>query len=177
MSELKNKLEKSIEALQKKFASIRTSRANPELLNRIQVSYYGTHVPLNQVASVSVIEGNTFMLNVFDANAISAVEKAILSSDLGLNPQTEGVSIRMRLPDMTNERRKELAKILQKESEQAKVALRNIRRDHLNHYKRLDDTSDDDYKNEQQTVQKVLDDYIKRIDELYKLKETELMTG
>lgn len=175
MSELESKMKKTIEATKSKFASIRTGRANPELLSRIQVEYYGSMVPLNQTANVSVQDGNMFIISVFDANAITSVQKAIQNSDLGLNPNTEGSVIRLQLPDLTEERRTELNKIVKKEAEEGKVALRNQRRDYLDNIKRQDDATDDDIKHETNQVQKLIDKYTSEIDSLAQEKEAEIM--
>lgn len=177
MDNLKQKMEKSLAVTKNKLNSIRTGRANPELLNRVQVDYYGSKMPLNQLASISVSEGNTFLINIFDAQSAEAIEKGILSSDLGLNPQREGNIIRIRLPELTQERRQSLVKVLMGEAEDAKVALRNIRRDHLNSLKREEDFNQDDLKAEQQSVQKVLDQYIESVDKLCKDKEEEILSS
>ncbi|MEK9727072.1 MAG: ribosome recycling factor [Candidatus Margulisiibacteriota bacterium] len=176
MSAFEDRLIKTIDNLKTKFMSIRTGRANPELLSSIVVEYYGATVPLQQLSSVSVSDGNTLVVNVFDAGAVTAVEKAILSSDLGLNPQTEGAIIRLRLPDLTEERRSELVKYIKKLSEEGKVSLRNIRRDELDALKKQDDLSDDEKKRLSDSVQKTLDQFIVKVDELVKDKETEIRT-
>lgn len=177
MNNLKQKMDKSLEVTKGKLSSIRTGRANPELLNRIQVECYGSKMPLNQLASISVSEGHTFIINVFDMQSLESIEKAILSSDLGINPQSEGNVIRIRLPELTRERRQSLVKVLQKESEEAKVSLRNIRRDYLNTLKRDDEFNQEDLKGEQQSVQKVLDQYIEEIEKLCKEKENEILSS
>ena len=176
MSAFEERLSKTLENLKSKFVSVRTGRANPDLLSSIVVEYYGANVPIQQLASVSVSDGNTLVLNVFDAGAISAVEKAILSSDLGLNPNTDGTIIRLRLPDLTEERRNELVKYVKKLAEDAKVSLRNIRRDELDMLKKQDDLSDDDKKRSSDNVQKILDQFISKVDDLVKEKETEITT-
>jgi ribosome recycling factor len=140
------------------------------------VQYYGATVPLQQLGSVSVSDGNTLVVNVFDAGAISSVEKAIMSSDLGLNPQTDGAIIRLRLPDLTEDRRNELVKYVKKLSEEAKVSLRNIRRDELDAIKKQDDLSDDDKKRASESIQKLLDQYIAKVDDLVTQKEDEIRT-
>lgn len=177
MDNLKEKMEKSLAVTKHKLSGIRTGRANPDLLNRVQVDYYGSKMALNQLASISVSEGTTFVLNIFDAQSTEAIEKAILSSDLGLNPQSEGNIIRIRLPELTQERRQSLVKVVLKESEEAKVSLRNIRRDHLNTLKRDEDFNQEDLKAEQNTVQKVLDNYIEAVDKLCKEKEQEILSS
>jgi len=176
MSELNDRLNKTLDNLKTKFMSIRTGRANPDLLSSIKVDYYGATLPIQQLASVSVSDGNTLVVNVFDAGAVSAVEKAIMSSDLGLNPQTDGTIVRLRLPDLTEERRNELVKYVKKLSEEGKVALRNIRRDEMDAIKKQDDLSDDDKKRESDSIQKILDQFIVKVDDLVKDKETEIRT-
>ena len=176
MPELNDRLNKTLDNLKTKFVSIRTGRANPDLLSSIKVEYYGANLPIQQLASVSVSDGNTLVVNVFDAGAVSAVEKAIMASDLGLNPQTDGTIVRLRLPDLTEERRNELVKYVKKLSEEGKVALRNIRRDQMDAIKKKDDLSDDDKKRELDNIQKVLDQFIVKVDDLVKEKETEIRT-
>ncbi|MEC8677645.1 MAG: ribosome recycling factor [Candidatus Margulisiibacteriota bacterium] len=176
MSALNDRLTKTLDNLKTKFMSIRTGRANPDLLSSIKVDYYGASLPIQQLASVSVSDGNTLVVNVFDAGAVSAVEKSIMASDLGLNPQTDGSIIRLRLPDLTEERRNELVKYVKKLSEEGKVALRNIRRDEMDAIKKQDDLSDDDKKRESDSIQKILDQFIVKVDDLVKEKETEIRT-
>ena len=176
MTELNEKLEKTLAATSQKLGSVRTGRANPELLSRIMVDCYGSSVPLNQVAGINIQEGNTFILSVFDAGNLDACEKAIQKSDLGLNPQREGTTIRMRLPILTEERRKELQKVIKQLGEESKISLRNIRRDFIDQAKKDDSLSKDDLKREQDNVQSAIDDYSKKIDALCDLKDKEIMT-
>ena len=176
MQQLDERLSKTVDNLKQKFQTVRTGRANPDLLASVKVEYYGSLVPLQQVGNVSSSEGNTLIVNVFDGGAISSVEKAILQSDLGLNPQTDGSTIRLRLPDLTQDRREELVKYVKKIAEEAKVALRNIRRDELDSIKKDDSFSDDEKKRESETVQKRLDTFINQIDDLIKQKEEEIRT-
>ncbi|NQY74132.1 MAG: ribosome recycling factor [Candidatus Margulisbacteria bacterium] len=171
-------MKKTLENVHSNFQTIRTGRANPDLLSRIQVSCYGSMVPLQQVASVSVPEPMMFVLNVFDPQAVREVEKAIMNSDLGLNPQTEGAIIRLRLPDLTEERRKELVKLVGKFSEEGKISLRNIRRDILENLKTQEknkDISEDDLTREQQSVQKLIDEFTAQIDKNTQEKEAEIL--
>ena len=175
MQELEEKLNRTIESTKTKLSSIRTGRANPDLLSRILVDYYGSSVPLQQVANVSVIEGNTFVLNIFDQGAVQSVEKAILQSDLGLNPQTDGAVIRLRLPDLTEERRKELTKLVKQQCEEGKIALRNIRREYLDKIKQ-DNLSEDELKSQQDGAQKTIDKFTQQIDSLSSEKEQEILT-
>tara|TARA_Y100001935_G_C17291900_1_gene503858 strand:- start:1511 stop:2044 length:534 start_codon:yes stop_codon:yes gene_type:complete len=176
MQSFEERLNKTLDNVKSKFVSIRTGRANPDLLSSVVVQYYGATVPLQQLGSVSVSDGNTLVVNIFDAGAISSVEKAIMSSDLGLNPQTDGSIIRLRLPDLTEDRRNELVKYVKKLSEEGKVSLRNIRRDELDAIKKQDDLSDDEKKRASESIQKLLDQYIVKVDDLVKQKEDEIRT-
>ena len=176
MQSFEERLSKTLDNLKSKFVSIRTGRANPELLSSIVVEYYGAMVPLQQLSSVSVADGNSLMVNVFDSGAVSSVEKSIQASDLGLNPQTDGSIIRLRLPDLTEERRNELVKYVKKLSEEGKVALRNIRRDELDIIKKQDDLSEDDKKRQSDEIQKTLDQFIVKVDDLVKEKESDIRT-
>jgi ribosome recycling factor len=173
------KMKKSLESAKKTFASIRTGRANPSLLDHIVVEYYGTNVPLKQLGNVSVPEPRTIMIQVFDKGAVKEVEKAIQKSDLGLNPNTDGGIIRLNLPQPTQERRNELVKVVKKESENSKVAVRNIRKDELIAVKNRSEAekwSEDKKKNLEGDIQKLTDKYIAEIDKLLASKETEIMS-
>jgi len=176
MQSFEERLNKTLDNVKSKFVSIRTGRANPDLLSSVVVQYYGATVPLQQLGSISVSDGNTLVVNIFDSGAISSVEKAIMSSDLGLNPQTDGSIIRLRLPDLTEDRRNELVKYVKKLSEEGKVSLRNIRRDELDAIKKQNDLSDDDKKRASESIQKLLDQYIIKVDDLVKQKEDEIRT-
>lgn len=176
MQSFEERLSKTLDNVKSKFVSIRTGRANPDLLSSVVVQYYGATVPLQQLGSVSVNDGHTLVVNIFDSGAVSSVEKAIMSSDLGLNPQTDGSIIRLRLPDLTEDRRNELVKYVKKLSEEGKVSLRNIRRDELDALKKQDDLSDDDKKRVSESIQKLLDQYIVKVDDLVKQKEDEIRT-
>jgi len=176
---LETHMEKSIESVRHQLQSIRTGRANPELLSRIQVEYYGTTVPLQQVATISVPEHNILMLNIFDQNAVKDIERAIQTSDLNLTPQTEGNIIRLMLPELTEERRQDLVKVVKKAGEDGKVAIRNIRRDHMDQLKTQEknkELSEDEAKRLHDTAQKLTDTYTQKIDQLIKDKESELLT-
>jgi ribosome recycling factor len=169
---------KSVESFRGDLARLRTGRAHPSLLDHIMVNYYGTPTPLNQTANVSVEDARTLTLTVWDRSAIEAVEKAILESNLGLNPNTAGTVIRIPLPALTEERRKELIKVLKGEAEQARVAVRNIRRDVLAQFKELvksKDISEDDERRAQETTQKLTDEHVKRIEEIVAAKEKEML--
>ena len=173
VQEYENRLKKSLDNVGSKFSSVRTGRANPELLSSINVEYYGAVVPLQQLASITVSEGNTLQLSVFDGGSISSIEKSIQKSDLGLNPQVDGMVIRLRLPDLTQERREELVRYVKKLSEEGKIALRNIRRDELDDIKKQE-LSEDESKRSSDLVQKLLDEYIAKVDDLVKQKEEEI---
>lgn len=175
MNNSKERFEKTLENMDKKLASVRTGRANPDLLSSVTVDYYGTTMPLKQLATVSVADGNVLQLSVFDGGAVSAIERAIQTSDLGLNPQTDGTIIRLRLPDLTADRREELVKYVKKLVEEAKVAMRNIRRDEMDAIKKRE-ISDDEKKSLQDSIQKELDHYIKIVDDRLKEKESDIRT-
>ena len=172
------RMTKSIDALRHTLTTIRTGRASPALLDGIKVKAYGTDTPLNQVASISVSEGRSLVISLFDKNMIKDVEKSIYASDLGLTPTTVGTTIRLNLPPLTEERRKELAKTVGKEGEESKVAIRNIRRDANQEVAKLlkDKTiTEDDDRRAQEEIQKLTDKAIKDVDDVVKLKEQELM--
>ncbi len=175
MSDAKEKMQKAIEHLKSEFSTIRTGRANPEILSKIQVDYYGSMVPLKQVASITVPEPMMLILTLFDKGAIKSVEKAIQASDLGLNPAVDGTIIRLRFPDLTEERRRDLVKITKKMSEEAKVALRNLRRDCNDAIKAHKDYTDDIKKQMQEEIQKDTDLFTKQVDQLTADKEAEIM--
>ena len=169
---------KALEALDARLCKIRTGRAQPALLDGIMVDYYGSPTPLRQVAQVNVEDARTLKLSVFDRNAIKAVEKAIQQSDLGLNPVVAGVEIRVPLPPLTEERRKDLVKVVKGEVEQAKVEIRNIRRDANDKIKALQkdkQISEDEQRSGEEKIQKATDAAIKKADELLDAKQKELM--
>jgi len=172
------RMNKSMEALKQELAKIRTGRAHPGLLEHITVNYYGSDVPLNQAANVNVLDARTLSITAWDKKMIPDIEKAILNSDLGLNPVTAGEVIRVPLPVLTEERRKELIRVVRAEAEHAKVAVRNIRRD-ANHslknmIKEKSITEDDEHKAEEM-IQKLTDDHIAQIDNFLAGKEKEMM--
>lgn len=172
------RMEKSIEAFKSQISKIRTGRAHPSLLDGIQVEYYGSATPLRQLANVVAEDARTLAVSVFDRSLIQAVEKAILTSDLGLNPSSAGTTIRVPLPPLTEERRRDLTKIVRGEAEQAKVAVRNIRRDANDQIKALlkdKEISEDDERKAQDVIQKLTDAYVKKVDESLAEKEKELM--
>lgn len=172
------RMHKSVESLQHAFAKIRTGRAHPGILDTVMVSYYGNDTPLRQVANVTVEDSRTLALSVFDKSMIQAVEKAILVADLGLNPATSGTTIRVPMPALTEETRKGYTKQARQESENARVAVRNIRRDALAQLKDLvkeKEISEDEERRGADEVQKITDHAIEEIDKLLAAKETDLM--
>ena len=182
MKEIQNKLqqqmEKTIEALKHEFSTIRAGRANAQMLDKIRVDYYGTPTPINQVGSISVPEPRTLMINPWDKSAMIDIETAIRNSDLGLNPTNDGEVIRLNVPALTEERRKELCKQAKKASEEFKVRLRNERRDANDKLKKLEkegEITEDDLKKAQDNVQKMTDKYTKEVDVLLEVKEKDIM--
>ena len=173
------KMGKTIANLESEFGAIRAGRANPHVLDRITVDYYGTPSPIQQVANVSVPEPRIIQIQPWESKMIKAIEKEILCSDLGINPTNDGKSIRLVFPELTEERRKELVKDIKKKGEAAKVAIRNIRRDANDALKKLgksDDVSEDEIKDLQDQVQKLTDKYIKDVDGLVEVKSKEILT-
>jgi ribosome recycling factor len=172
------RMDKSIATLKNELAKIRSGRANPSLLESIKVPYYGTDTPLSQVASITVEDPRTLSVNPWEKNLVPVIEKAILTSDLGLNPATSGSNIRVPLPPLNEERRRELVKITRNEAEGAKVAIRNIRRDANTSFKELlknKTISEDDLRRAEDRIQKTTDKYIKDVETLLSHKENELM--
>lgn len=178
-SDAADRMGKSVSALDTELAKIRTGRAHPSLLEHISVSYYGADTPLNQVANVTVEDGRTLVVQPWEQPMVQAVEKAIMESDLGLNPNTAGTVIRIPLPPLTEERRKDLAKIVRNEGENAKIAVRNIRRDANTDLKNLVKekliTEDDEHRG-QEVIQNLTDQHVKEIDQRVEAKEKDLMT-
>ena len=172
------RLEKSIAALKREFGSLRAGRATPSLLAKVMVDYYGTPTPVNQVAKVSVPEPRMIMITPWEKSLMHDIEKAIMKSDLGLSPNSDGTAIRLSIPQLTQERRQELVKTVGKKAEEAKVAIRNIRRDGNDAIKKLEkakEITEDDSKKGQESVQKLVDKYIKTVDTLREAKEKEIM--
>ncbi|MCC2606054.1 ribosome recycling factor [Planctobacterium marinum] len=177
-ADAKERMEKSISALKVNFSKIRTGRAHPSLLDNVMVSYYGAATPLRQLANVVVEDSRTLALTVFDKSAIQAVEKGILQSDLGLNPITAGTTMRIPLPPLTEERRKDLIKVVRGEAEQGRISIRNIRRDANGDVKDLlkeKEISEDEARAAEDNIQQATDRFVKQVDELLKTKEAELM--
>lgn len=177
-NKLQQQMDKTIEALKHEFSTIRAGRANAQMLDKIRVDYYGTPTPINQVGSISVPEPRTLMINPWDKSAMKDIETAIRNSDLGLNPTNDGEVIRLNVPALTEERRKELCKQAKKASEDFKVRIRNERRDANDKLKKLEkegEITEDDLKKAQDNVQKMTDKYIKEIDTLLDIKEKDIM--
>lgn len=173
--EAEKKMKKAVESLHHEMGKIRTGRANVNLLDHVQVDYYGNLTPINQVATINVNDSRTLLVTPYEKAMVAAVEKAILTSDLGLNPATAGNAIRVPMPPLTEERRKEMIKVVRAEAEQGRVAIRNIRRD-ANHKLKVEDSiSEDDERKGNEIIQKLTDKYIAEIDEQLKIKEKDLM--
>ena len=178
LDDYSKRMDGALTALQHEFGGLRTGRASPSLLDPIQVDAYGTTSPLNQVAGVSVPEPRMITVQVWDKGVVAAVDKAIRSANLGLNPIIDGQSLRIPIPPLTGERRTELAKVAGKYAEQQRVAVRNVRRDAMEHLKKLEKEhviSEDEHKRHNTEVQKATDDHIKKIDDLLRHKEEEIM--
>jgi len=176
--ELKNRMEKSLNALARDFSRIRTGRASPALLEGIKVDYYGVPTPLNQVATISIPESRLMVIQPWDVNLISEIERVILKSELGLTPLNDGKIIRISIPPLTEERRKELTRVVKKMAEEYKVGLRSTRRDANEALKRLKknkEIPEDEFYKSQDQVQKITNDYIEKVDVIYKEKEKEIL--
>ena len=172
------RMNKSLETLKHEVAKIRTGRAHPSLLEHITVNYYGSDVPLNQAANINVLDARTLSITAWDKKSIPDIEKAILNSDLGLNPVTTGDLMRVPLPPLTEERRKELIKVVRTEAEKARVAVRNIRRDANHSFKNMikeKSITEDDERKAEVNIQKLTDDHIAHIDKILEEKEKEMM--
>lgn len=172
------KMQKAIEFLEADFATIRAGRANPHVLDKIRVDYYGTPTPIQQVGNVTVPEARIIQIAPWDKSMLKAIEKAIMTSEIGINPSNDGSVIRLVFPELTEDRRKELAKDVKKKAEDGKVAIRNIRRDGNDAFKKLakEDVSEDEIKTLSDELQKMTDKYIKDIDVLTEAKTKEIMT-
>ncbi|MGI5978450.1 MAG: ribosome recycling factor [Oscillospiraceae bacterium] len=173
-----DKMRKTTEILSTQFDSVRAGRANAAVLDQIRVDYYGTPTPINQIATIATPDPRTLAITPWDGAALKPIEKAILESDLGINPQNDGKVIRLVFPQLTEERRKELIKLVKKYAEEAKVAIRNIRRDAMEFYKaqkKKSEITEDDLKDIEKDMQKFTDDAIKQIDAIAEKKEKELL--
>jgi len=172
------KMKKAIETLKEEFATVRAGRANPHILDKVMVDYYGVPTPIPQVASITVPEARMIVIQPWEARMLKEIEKAIQKSDLGVNPTNDGKVIRLIFPELTEERRKELVKQVKKMAEDAKVAIRNIRREALDEYKKMkknNEITEDDLKDAEEDVQKLHDKYIEQIEKLLSAKEREIM--
>ncbi|MGH8655541.1 MAG: ribosome recycling factor [Gammaproteobacteria bacterium] len=172
------RMNKSIEALKQELAKLRTGRAHPSLLDHITIDYYGSQVPLSQAATISVLDARTLAVSAWDKKMIAAIEKVIRSSDLGLNPATSGDVVRIPLPPLTEQRRREMIKVVKGEVEHARVSIRNIRRDANHRLKAMvkdKALSEDEEKGAEERIQKLTDEHIKKVEELLETKEKELM--
>jgi ribosome recycling factor len=178
MKPYSQKMDKTLEVLAGEFASVRAGRASAAVLDRISVEYYGQDTPINQVGSITSPDPRTLVIEPWDKTLLKSIEKAIQVSDLGINPQNDGRIIRLVFPQLTEERRKELSNQVRKYGEEAKVAIRNIRRDAMDAIKAMKkkaEITEDDQKNAEKDLQKVTDDYVKKIDDMSAKKEKELM--
>jgi ribosome recycling factor len=175
----KEKMKKTVESLQYDLSILKAGRANPKMLDKITVDYYGTQTPLNQMAAISSPEPRILVVAPWDVSALKSVEKAIQASDLGLNPSNDGKQLRLVIPQLTEERRKELVKLVQRTGEEAKVALRNIRRSTIEEIKKAEkakEITEDERDLGEKNIQKITDEFIKNVDEIIKEKENEILT-
>lgn len=179
IAEAESNMKKTIDIVKKEFGSLRAGRATPALLDKINVNYYGTPTPVNQLANISVPEARLLVIQPWDKSALPEIERAILKSDLGINPTSDGTVIRLAIPQLTQERRTELVKVVKKKAEEGRVAVRNVRRDvndALKAKEKKGEISEDELRRAQDEVQKMTDKYIKEIDGLVSVKEQEIMT-
>ncbi len=179
LNKYEDKMQKSLNNLYSEYNSIRAGRANPHVLDDVMVDYYGTPTPIQQVANVSVPEARMILIQPWEASMVKEIERAINTSDIGINPTNDGKTVRLVFPELTEERRKELAKDVKKKGENTKVAIRNIRRDANDSFKKLskqEDVSEDDIKELEDEVQKLTDKYIKKVDEAASEKTEEILT-
>lgn len=178
MNEAEDRMKKTVDVLRKELASVRAGRANPAMLEKITVDYYGTPTPVNQLANISIPESRMLVIQPWDKTSMPAIEKAILKSDLGLTPSNDGVVIRLAIPQLTAERRTEIVKTVKKKAEENRVAVRNIRRELIDDIKKVEKekiVSEDESKKGQEKAQKLTDKYIKDIDDVLNKKEIEIM--
>jgi ribosome recycling factor len=178
LEQASSKMKKAVQATQEEFGHIRTGRASPHLLDRIEIDYYGAKTPLNQIAGIAVPEARMMIITPYDKSALSAIEKAIQASDLGVNPSNDGSIIRLAFPPLTEERRKILIKQVKERAEEGKIAVRNVRRhskDEMERMKKDGELSEDDVKRSEKELQKLTDHYVEEIDKMFGHKETELL--
>ena len=179
LTQFEDKMTKTLENLESEYTSIRAGRANPNILNKIKVEYYGVPTPMQQLANITVPEARTLMIAPWEPSLVKAIEKAILNSDLGITPNNDGKNIILNFPELTEDRRKELVKDIKKKGEQAKVAIRNIRRDANDGFKKqlkANEISEDEQKDNEDKIQKLTDKYIKDVDAAVEAKGKEIMT-
>ena len=177
LKKAEERMNRRVDHMRKEFAEIRAGRANPAVLDKVKVDYYGSPTPINQVASIATPDARSLLIQPWDASILKGIEKAILTSDLGIHPQNDGRMIRLVFPPLTEERRNELVKQTKKYGEEAKVAVRNIRRDAIEKFKKQQKASEiteDDYKNVEKDIQKLTDDFTKEIEKIMAAKEKEL---
>jgi ribosome recycling factor len=178
LAEAESKMTKSVDTMQRELTAIRTGRANPALIDRIQVPYYGTPTPLNQIAQISAPEARMLLVNVYDRSQVAAIEKALRAPELGLNPASDGSVIRVPIPPLTEERRRDYVKLVRQKAEEARVAIRNIRRDEVHRVERMQkegDVPEDEGKRALERLQKITDVHVGRVDHLAGAKEAEVM--
>lgn len=178
MNELVDKMNKTVDVLKEELLTVRAGKANPSILNKVSVNYYGTDTPLNQMAGISAPEPRMIVVQPYDATMIQEIEKAIMMADLGLNPSNDGKLIRIAIPMLTEERRKDLAKVVKKAGENSKIALRNERRhanDHLKKMEKSKEITEDELRSSEKDVQAEMDKHVKIIDEITSKKEAEIM--
>ena len=176
--EIETKMDKAIKALENEYATIRAGRANPSVLNKVSVDYYGVPTPVQQMAAVAVTDARTITITPWDPSTLTAIEKAILASDVGITPTNDGKSVRLNFPPLTEERRKELVKEVKKMAENSKVAIRNMRRDAIEDFKKKEkanEITEDDLKIAESDVQELTDKFVKNIDKIAEAKEKEIL--
>ena len=176
---IEEKMKKAVSVLEEQLSTVRAGRANPKILDKVLVEYYGVPTPINQIANVAVPEARMITIQPWDASVLKEVEKAILKSDIGLNPNNDGKLIRLIFPELTEERRKELVKEIKKMSEDSKIALRNVRRDGIEEFKakqKASEITEDDLRNAEEQIQKITDKYVGLVDKAVSDKEKEIMS-
>ena len=179
LSKFEEKMKKTISVFEENLAEIRAGRANPAILNKIMIDYYGTPTPINQVAGISVPEARLIVIQPWEGSILKEIEKEILKSDIGINPNNDGKVIRLSFPELTEDRRKELVKDIRKMAEEAKVAVRSIRRDAIDEAKKAQkdsEMSEDELKSAEDSIQKLTDKYVAKVDEILEAKEKEVMS-
>lgn len=176
MQESKDKMKKAVESVEREFLSIRSGRANPSILDKVNPDFYGTPTPIKNMANITVTDGRTLVITPYDKGSLKDIEKAIIDSDLGITPNNDGSVLRIVMPPLTEETRKESVKRIKEIAEKWKVAIRNARREAIDRNKKDDSVTEDDKKKFQDDIQKITDDHVKQIDNLTTAKEEELMT-